>query len=141
MANFREFTLPKTEKEVDILNNCLVILNEKGQLFDKELNQLCSEDELLNKRIKYCLIETYAAKESKNLTTRILSTENTKKYLETNYYALIYKEKIEKEERQNLELIKLKEDIRLTKKQSQLAIPAFISSIAAIIASLISLIL
>lgn len=141
MGDFREFTLPKSEEEVAILNKCLGILIQNNQLLDKEIASLCNGNESLSKRIKYCLIETGAAKESPNMTIRVLPTEYTKKYLDTDFYTLIYKEKVEKEEKSNLELIKLKESIELTKKQSKLAVPAFRCSVIAIIISIISLIL
>lgn len=129
MGDFREFTLPKSEEEVAILNKCLGILIQNNQLLDKEIASLCNRNESLSKRIKYCLIETGAAKESPNMTIRVLPTEYTKKYLDTDFYTLIYKEKAEKEEKSNLELIKLKKDIANLKRQKWISITAIILSV------------
>lgn len=129
MGDFREFTLPKSEEEVAILNKCLGILIQNNQLLDKEIASLCNRNESLSKRIKYCLIETGAAKESPNMTIRVLPTEYTKKYLDTDFYTLIYKEKAEKEEKSNLELIKLKKDIANLKRQKWISITALILSV------------
>lgn len=129
MGDFREFTLPKSEEEVVILNKCLGILIQNNQLLDKEIASLCNGNESLSKRIKYCLIETGAAKESPNITIRVLPTEYTGKYLDTDFYDLIYKEKAEKEEKANLELIKLKKDIANLKRQKWISITAIILSV------------
>ena len=129
MGDFREFTLPKSEEEVAILNKCLGILIQNNQLLDKGIASLCNGNESLSKRIKYCLIETGAAKESPNMTIRVLPTEYTKKYLDTDFYTLIYKEKVEKEEKSNLELIKLKKDIANLKRQKWISITAIILSV------------
>lgn len=141
MKDFKDLILPKSENEVRILNQCLSILIQNGQLLNKDLDLLCNGDETLSKRLKYCLIETGAAKENPNFTIRILLSDKTKKYLETDYYTLIYKEKVEKEKRERLELTKLKEEIELTKKQSRFAVPAFKVSVISIILSLVSSIL
>lgn len=129
MGDFTEFTLPKSDDEVEILNSCLIILIQKGQLLDKDICALSNGDESLSKRIKYCLIETGAAKESPNITIRVLPTEYAAKYLETDYYASIHKEKVEKEEKRNLELIKLKEDIANLKRQKWMSKTALILSV------------
>lgn len=137
MEYFTEFTLPKSENEINILNQCLRTLAQKKQLLDKEILSLCKGDEALSKRIKYCLVETGAAKESSNFTMRILPTEYTQKYLDTNYYYSLHKEMVIEKEKRELELIKIKKDLSNIKRQRWLSIIAIIISVITLIKELL----
>lgn len=142
MESFKESLLPTSKEEVDILNQSLSILIEKNQLFDKDLEPLCKNNNALLNKIKYCLIETNAARLDKFFETRILPNEEyAKRFISTNYYSNIYNKKEEDKERKLLELNKLKEDLRLAQKQSKFALPAFIISIIAILVQVIPLII
>ncbi len=137
MGHFVEFTLPKSENEVEILNRCLSILIQKSQLLDKEIVSFCNNDEALFKRIKNCLLETGAAKESPNFTIRILPTEYASKYLDTDYYNSIYKENVLEKEKRELEIIKIKKDLSNIKGQQWLSIIAIIISVITLIKDLL----
>jgi hypothetical protein len=137
--SFNELTLPISKEEVDILNQALRILVDKNQLLDKDLESLCNNDNSISKRIKYCLLETNAAKKDKHFDTRIFSNgEYPKRFLDIDYYNIAYTHKKEKEERLFFELKKLKEDLVLAKKQSKYAFYALIISIIAILAQVLS---
>ena len=130
IESFKESVLPASKREVDILNQALSILIGKNQLLDKDLAPLCNNDNDLLNKIKYCLIETNAAKPDKFFETRILPCEeNIKKFINTDYYSAIYNKREEDNKRKFLELKKLQEDLGLVKKQSKYALPAIIMSI------------
>lgn len=66
-------------------------------------------------------------------------SEDLLKYLEINYFDMLYKTNKEEKEKKEMEYTMLKEEINLTKKQAKLSTPAFFISLAALIIAIIEL--
>lgn len=138
--DFKSSLLPTSQEEVDILTCVLDTIIKKQFIMDKDLLLLCNGDDNLFNKIKNCLIETEAITTSPYLPNQLSRhTANTEKYFNTKYFNHIYNEYKENSERKELELIKLRKDLEVAKKQAKLALPAFILAAATFIWQVLSL--
>lgn len=134
------FVTPSSEKDVEILNKALEIVKQKQLITEKDILSLCSGDSNQSSKIKHCLIDTEAVKPALNWSGRLnIHPINTGKYLEINYFDMLYKANKEEKEKKEMEYTMLKEEINLAKKQAKLSTPAFFISLAALIIAIIEL--
>lgn len=132
--------IPSSEKDVEILNKVLEIVKQKQLIMEKDILSLCNGDSNQSSKIKHCLIDSEAVKPALNWGGRLnIHPTNTNKYLEINYFDMLYKTNKEEKEKKEMEYTMLKEEINLTKKQAKLSTPAFFISLAALIIAIIEL--